>query len=297
MKAPEKRKRNRLARLGKIMVTLLVAFVLVSWFFAYDLTRARHRAVPRPADFPFAMTDASWTTSDGQTIKGWFVPGEQTQAAVLLLHGFRGDRRSMLARARLFREAGYGVLLYDARGCGESTGDFTTLGFHETHDLEGGLDFLRGTGARHIACLGVSQGAATILLAAERLQDVDCVVCESSFDELAHAVDHRFRRYLLTPGWLAGCLMLPIAEYRTGVAVEQVKPIGATPKLPCAAFIIGGANDVKTLPSETVRLFESAPEPKQLWLVPNKGHQDLFSQEYAEKVLAFLKMYLKPKAF
>lgn len=289
------RKRLYVVRLGKALLALALLFVLASWFFAHDLVRARHRRIgSAPTDFPFPVANASWTTTDGETIAGWFVPSAQTDAAVVLVHGFRGDRRSMLARAKLFRQAGYAVLLYDSRACGESSGAFTTLGLREGHDLCGALDFLRHNGARRLACLGVSQGAATILLAAERLHDVQCVVCESSFDELAHAVDHRFRRYLLTPGWLAGCLLVPIAEYRTGVSLHQVKPVDSILKLPCPAFIIGGAEDVKAPPRETLRLFDAAPEPKQLWLVPHAGHQDFFSDEYADKVLAFINMYLKP---
>src|SRR5262245_51860259 len=107
-----------LRRLCKVCLAVVIFFVGASWFFAYDLTRARHRAVgPPPVDFPFPTTDVSWTTSDGETIHGWFMPAPETDAAVVLLHGYRGDRRSMLPRARLLREAGFAVLAYDARAC------------------------------------------------------------------------------------------------------------------------------------------------------------------------------------
>ncbi len=77
----------------------------------------------------------------------------------------------MLPRAKFFREHGYNVLLYDARACGESSGDCVTMDFLEAKDLEAGLAWLRAKGMGRIACLGVSQGGATILLAAEQMGD------------------------------------------------------------------------------------------------------------------------------
>src|SRR5262249_41660438 len=155
------------------------------------------------------------------------------------------------------------------------------------------LDLLRRRGHERIACLGVSQGGATILLAAEQLSDVRCVVCESVYDELAHAVDNRFRHYFKMPGWLCGCVMLPVAEWRTGVTVNDVRPIAHIDRLRCPLFLISGDEDSKTLPTETERLFQAAVEPKTLWLVPGIGHRDLFSDDYAERVTAFLDRHMK----
>jgi uncharacterized protein len=276
-------------------VTLVLVFVVVSVFFAYKLTGPRQRAVgPAPADFPFPVHDASWVTGDGQTIKGWFVPASDSDRAIVLLHGFAGDRRQMLSRARLFREAGYNVLLYDARACGESTGDFVTFGYREAQDLVGAVEYLRTKKLQRIACLGVSQGGATILFAAKDLADLRCAVCESAFDELSHAIHNRFHHYVLLPGWLAGCIMIPVAEYRTGLCVDEVRPIEHIAGLACPIMIVSGEQDVKTTPSETRALFERAREPKELWVVPAAGHQDLFGQpQYANKVLAFVEKHMQ----
>jgi fermentation-respiration switch protein FrsA (DUF1100 family) len=121
---------------------------------------------------------------------------------------------------------------------------------------------------------------------------VRCVICESVFDELAHAVDRRFRHYFGVPGWLAGCLVVPIAEYRTGVALDQVKPAKEIARLPCPVFIISGDQDSKTWPEDTQRLFDAAREPKELWMVPGAGHVDLYGPEYERRILGFLEKYM-----
>lgn len=290
-----RRPRRFLRRVVIALVLAAIVFVGASWFYAYRFTGPRSRAVgPAPADFPFSISDASWVTEDNHAIRGWFLPSPMDDRAIVLLHGYSGDRRSMLRRAAWLREHGYNVLLYDARACGESAGDMVTMGYHEAKDLAAGLAWLRGKGMKRIACLGVSQGGATILMAADKLGDVRCVVCESVFDELEHAVDRRFRHYLGIPGWLGGCLLVPIAEARTGVPVAAVRPIDGIKKLPCPAFLISGTDDSKTLPEDTQRLFDAAPEPKELWLVPGAAHHDLFSSpEYSDRVLAFLRKHLE----
>jgi pimeloyl-ACP methyl ester carboxylesterase len=81
-------------------------------------------------------------------------------------------------------------------------------------------------------------------------------------DELAHAVDRRFRHYLGVPGWLGGCLVIPIAEHRTGVALHHVNPAPHIGKLTCPVLIISGDKDTKTWPQDTQRLFERLANPK-----------------------------------
>jgi dipeptidyl aminopeptidase/acylaminoacyl peptidase len=286
--------RRTARRLIWLFLTMSLLFVLASGFFAYRLTDPHSRPVGSPpTDFPFPIEEATWETSDNKTIRGWLVPATNSDRAIVLLHGQGGDRRSMLPRAKFFRQHGYNVLLYDARACGESSGDYVTMGFLEARDLEAGLKWLRAKGMRRVACLGVSQGGATILLAAEKLGDVRCVVCESVYDELAHAVDRRFRLYFGIPGWLGGCLVIPIAEYRTGVKMDEVKPVKGITRLSCPVFIISGDQDTRTRPEDTERLFDAAVQPKELWMVPGAGHNDLYGADYESKVLEFLEKYMK----
>jgi dipeptidyl aminopeptidase/acylaminoacyl peptidase len=237
--------------LRRILLFLLLAgllFVGGSYVMAQRLTRARPSAVGAPpADFPFPIDSVTFASSDQETLSGWFVQVEKGANAVVLLHGFGGNRKQMLPRARFLRQQGYAVLLYDARACGESTGKCITFGYRERNDLVAALTFLKDRGHRRVACLGVSQGGATILLAAESLHDVKCVICESVYDEMAHAVDRRMRRYTGMPGWIGASLMVPFAEQQVGVAIDEVKPIDHIAKLRCPVLVISGTEDNRTL--------------------------------------------------
>ena len=75
-----------------------------------------------PADLGFEYQEVRFHSPGGPELSGWWI-ASQNGAAVILLHGNGGDRTSMLSRAEFLAQAGFGILLYDQRACGESQGD------------------------------------------------------------------------------------------------------------------------------------------------------------------------------
>ena len=269
-------------------------FVLVSWLAARQLTSASPSTIDMPPDaFPFPVEEAVFTTRDGETLSGWLLPAEASAPAIVLLHGHGGTRLQMTRRAKLFRSLGYAALFYDARACGASTGDTVTFGWRERADLIAAVDFLRQRGHERIACLGVSQGGATILFANTELGALACVVCESVYDDMTHAVERRARLLTRMPGWLVFSLLVPFAESRLGVSINELSPVDHVARLNCPLLLISGDQDARVLPSDTERLFEAAREPKEIWMVPGAEHEDLFRYPgYAERVTNFVQRHL-----
>lgn len=267
--------------------------VAVSAYFAHQFTSPKRKPIGDFAPFLPSTTQAvRFTATDGVSLAGWFTPTADNAKAAILLHGNGSTRRQVLARAGLLHRAGYAVLLYDARGHGESGGDLVAIGKHETRDLLGALAFVRIQGSREIGLLGVSQGGATIALAgASPGPDIHWAVIESAYPDLRDAIDRRFRRTLGIPGWLGGLLMVPMAEWRLGISVDEVSPIERISRLPCPVFILHGAADTQTLEASARALFDRAPAPKQFWLVPGAGHVDLYGyakEEYEQRLLTFI---------
>ncbi len=59
------------------------------------------------------------------------------------MHGGSSDRKGSVAHAKMLARHGYGVLLYDARGRGESDGSENNYGWDWGKDIAGALDFLK----------------------------------------------------------------------------------------------------------------------------------------------------------
>ena len=92
-----------------IAVLACLLFVGGSWLSAQRLTRARPSEIgAAPADFPYPIESITFKSSDDQTLSGWLVPAQDPKRAIILLHGYTGNRKHMLERARFFRELGYG---------------------------------------------------------------------------------------------------------------------------------------------------------------------------------------------
>jgi alpha-beta hydrolase superfamily lysophospholipase len=86
----------------------------------------------------------------------------------VLMHGLEGSKANqhVLRTASVYSEAGYGVLMFDLRGHGESEGERTTLVYREVRDVRGALSWLeeeRGFEPNEVVLHGWSMGRATVL--------------------------------------------------------------------------------------------------------------------------------------
>ena len=283
---------------------VLVLFIVASWVSARVFIGSHHCTIGAPpATFPYPVESVSFHTADSLTMRGWYCPASVVSSdaspaaspAVILLHGYTSNRIDMLGKARTLHDAGYSTLMYDARGCGESDGEKISMGYFETADLVAAVNYLRDRGTREIGVIGVSQGGATIAMAADHLAGVRCAILESTYDDMDHAIDRRFRHYLGVPGWLGASVMVPFAEGRLGCCVHGISPVARIAKLGCPVMIISGEKDTRVPVEDTERLFEAAREPKILWLIPGADHEDLqrvAPAEYDRRVLAFLAHYM-----
>src|SRR3954452_2597556 len=169
--------RNR--ALGVAAVPLLLLYVVAPLGTALWTTEK-----PRSVVGTFAVPHANVTfeSSDGLRLSGWYVPS-RNGAAVILVHGGGGSRDGAKRHAALLARAGYGVLLYDARGRGRSEGSADAYGWTWTHDVDGAITFLHDRGIRRIGALGLSTGADVLIEVAAQRHDLRAVVADGTTAE------------------------------------------------------------------------------------------------------------------
>jgi alpha-beta hydrolase superfamily lysophospholipase len=119
----------------------------------------------------------AFAAADGVRLSGWWVPGANG-AAVVVVHGGGGAREGAVVHARMLARAGYGVLLYDARGRGRSGGHQNAFGWRWDRDVRGAVDFLARRGVTRIGLLGLSTGAEAVITEAADDPRVDAVVAD-----------------------------------------------------------------------------------------------------------------------
>jgi uncharacterized protein len=168
-------------RVLAVPVALVAGFVTIVpiGMAMFDAHKPRTPIGPAPgADY----ADVTFRASDGLRIEGWYRPS-RNGAAVLLVHGGGGDREGAVRHAKMLVRHGYGVLLYDARGRGESEGSPNGYGWDWTKDVAGAVAFLDGRDdvePDRIGALGISTGADVVLQAAATRGGLHAVVTDGA---------------------------------------------------------------------------------------------------------------------
>ena len=169
--------RRALVALGLLALAFFVLFPIGA---AIYVTRTPRE--PIEGAFSVPHEDVAFETRDGLTIKGWYAPS-RNGAAIVFVHGSGGSRQGPRRQARLLASHGYGVLLYDARGRGESDGDPQGFDWTWQPDIDAAVEYLKArpdVRDGRIGGVGLSAGAEALIEAAARRADLRAVVAEGA---------------------------------------------------------------------------------------------------------------------
>ena len=247
-----------------------------------------------PADIGLAYEDVRFTTDDGVTLSGWLVPAaRETRAAVVLMHGFSWHRLPWLAGFVPWLQKRYNVLQFDFRGHGGSDDALISLGTLEQRDVAAAVRFLEGRGLGPIALMGISMGGSVAIMAAPDLP-VAAVVADAAYAELHNPIGNRMRDEGLPMVRLGAGIVLAAASVRARVRLRS--PIHRVAQIaPRALLLISPAEDRLVSPHQSLRMFQAAGEPKELFVVPGAAHAEAHltaPEAYERRVLAFLARHL-----
>lgn len=242
---------------------------------------------PRPITFP---------TTDGTTVAGWYLPS-RNRAAVVLAHGSGGDRRSVWPEARALAAAGYGALLFDFPGHGESSG-VVRWGRGEQAAMTAAVDTLARQPEVDPAKLGVfgfSMGGHVAAQVAAKDARLRAVVLAGAPSDAELQTRNEYRR----DGRLAVAVAL-WAVRKSGMDMAFERPVDVVGAIaPRRLLVIGGAADWIVVPEMTRSIYDAAREPKAMWLIEGADHGGFAKaapEEYPRRIKAFFDEGLAPLA-
>jgi dienelactone hydrolase len=260
------------AVVGLATAFLVVAPVAVAVTFTH-----KHRE-PIGAPPSTAYRDVAFRSADGLVLRGWYAPS-RNGAAVVVVHGGGSDRSGAKAHAQLLARHGYGVLLYDARGRGESEGSPNAFGWGWDADVAGALAFLRtrpDVEDGRIGGLGLSTGADVLVEVAARDRTLKAVVADGatgrSFADIP-AGDRVVNAYAWTMFAAAGVITRSQPGAPLKALVAQVAP---TPLLLISAGRGPGEREFN-------RIYAGAAGAgTRLWELPQVHHTAAIRERAAE---------------
>jgi|RhiMethySRZTD1v2_1073278.scaffolds.fasta_scaffold60248_3 uncharacterized protein len=277
---------RRLLIAAGVVVAAGVVFLPTS--VAYVVTHTARAETPQ-ANLGAAFEDVQFRTTDGLLLQGWYIPSKNG-AAVIAFPGRSGPQK----QARMLARHGYGVLLFDRRGEGESDGDPNAFGWGGERDLYAAAAYLRSRpdlDPNRIGAIGLSVGGEMLIHAAAHSDAFAAVVSEG-------ASGQSLRDELANPGLRDRLLDLPAQISLVAamtVFTDQLPPPSLKSEVakiaPAAVFFVygeRGQGGSEEKPNQG--FYEAAREPKQLWGVPKGQHIAGITtqpEEYERRVIGF----------
>lgn len=218
--------------------------------------------------------------SGGNTLYGYWVKGENyfNSFTILYCHGNKDNIDNYWDRVMYLHELGVNVFIFDYRGFGLSEGTSSEEGLHE--DAAAAWNFIKsnyGVKSYSLILYGYSLGnVASIYLAAEVVKPM-ALIAEAPFAS-ANSLTQGSLVLDIPAGWLTK------GKFNNA---EEIKKI-TTPFL----LLHGSDDDFVRFRDNGQVVFDNAPEPKTLIVVPGAVHTNIPEKMGVEEYLMSLRKFL-----
>ena len=214
---------------------------------------------------------------DKIALQGWLLPADSDLVAVIV-HGWGGNRATLLPLAESIQKEGVNVLTFDLRG---GTGR-NTYGVQEAGDLAGAVDWLakeKGFSPQRVVLIGNSMGGAAVTIYAAGHPSAGVILISSVYDigqtRLQFAKDY----HLLFPSLYAFGEQL-VERYVYGL--RTVNPVDLVPRLSGPVLILHGEQDEKAPFGDVATLRERFGKDPRFTFVTQPGGDHTYYTETAE---------------
>jgi pimeloyl-ACP methyl ester carboxylesterase len=207
-------------------------------------------------------------------------------ATVLVLHGIRDGKASMLSMGIKLSQSGFRAAVVDLRGHGRSSGDYLTYGVVEARDLSQLIDALvaQGLAADRLGVLAPSYGGAAAIQLSVIDPRVRAVVAAATFTSLEEIVPVYVRRF--APAWLVPDSVIKLGLKKAG-RIASFDPARADNRRAIAAtrskvLLIHSRTDEKIPYHHSQILHRAAGERASLTLLPDGDHNSILGHPGAK---------------
>lgn len=217
-------------------------------------------------------------TAEGLALTHWYLPPPSPEAPVIVaFHGNAGHIGDRVPKLLPIAGAGFGLLIAGYQGYGGNPGRPSEVRL--TADAHTLLDWLvaEGTGPERTVLYGESLGTGiAVKMSADRRGAA--LILESPYSSVADVAQMHYwylpARWLILDGWDSASRII---------------------RNPVPLLVLHGTAD-RTIPLKFGQaLYDAAPEPKEMVVVPEAGHVDLLERpEVLRRVITFLRRHTRP---
>lgn len=243
-----------------------------------------------PLAASLSVEELRLTTSDGVDVGAWLFAADAPGPSVVMTHGWRGSRSTLVGRAAALCESGAAVLALSLRAHGDSGGTDYDFGVDAWRDVVAGVELLEKRRPKSaIVLVGFSYGASASAFAAAELGDrIDGCVLDSLFADVASAMHHRCEIFLPPVldeiAWTTLRTCAPFTLPR----LAEMDAVAACRRIPPSTrvLLLRGGRDRRVLAEETSALASALRGPVATLVLDDADHDRLFEHDRARWIAA-----------
>ncbi len=266
----------------------------------------RRKTAPQAPKLSAAEREEAWLSGakyithrnrEDMRLRAWFIPQDSRRYAVIC-HGYGGNSKQMLARAKHFYDMGFNVLLPDSRAHGGSDGRMIGMGWPERRDIvEWVYELLRRDEDAQIVLFGISMGAATVMMTAGEVlpKQVKLVIEDCGYTSAWEQFKAVMPPLYHTPPYPVLPVASVLARLRTGYSFRRASALAQMRQCRIPVLFIHGEKDELVPSSMALRLYGAARCEKQLLIVPEAGHAEAAEKApelYWDTIRTFIEKYI-----
>ncbi|WP_128331318.1 S9 family peptidase [Apibacter sp. HY039] len=229
-------------------------------------------------------------------LEAWLLsPEKKSKGIILLFHGFRAEKSTMLDRAYVYEDLGYSVLLVDFNGAGNSSGNQCTIGYKEAENVRQAYEYARNDlNEENIFLAGFSMGAAAIIKAQHDYHlNVKGIILEAPYGKMIDAVKVRMK--IPYVGKTLSYLVTFWGGVVNGFNAFEMNPDEYAKKIEIPVLFLYGGRDPRIPVNESERIYTNfKSKDKTSMLFPLSYHQS-YLNKYPEKWKKVNKQFLNSK--
>ena len=239
-------------------------------------------------------------STDELTLSGLFIPQQEpTKRIAIIAHGYSGSNKDMAPWAKLYFDLGFNLLLPDARGHGDSEGDYIGFGWHERKDYITWIDKLIDEFGddTEIVLFGLSMGAATVMnVSGEQLPvNVKAVIEDCGYSSVTKEMAHQLKTLYKLPQYPFIPMTSLITKVKAGYWFGEASPEEQVKKSSTPTLFIHGDEDDFVPTHMAYELYHSAKGPKELYIAVGAKHGYAYvtdKEMYRTRIKHFLNTHM-----
>jgi pimeloyl-ACP methyl ester carboxylesterase len=284
-----------------IALFLFVAVAAVSGFLVYQIVRPQRAAASYDLSVmmghPVTM---SFPVAGGGSREGFFFPGLRGAPTIIVCHGYGSQRSDVLTLVSALQDQQFNVFVFDFAGHGNNLPG-TTLGYREVAELRAAIAAIAtrdDVDPARFGLYGVDMGGYVVLEVATTDPKVKAFIVDDAYSDPRAFVQSEIKR--------SGLTVLPMVDKVSDFGFRMVNypfrsqppvtgQLPATIGMPKLFFV---AEDRQVLATETMNLYNRAPDPKQV-IRTNAAYSamsDDSRKNYETQVVGFFLQSLPPTA-